>query len=460
MVEIIYAIFVDAMKLFKSNIFLFFFCRMDIDQKNPWIVSEVEQFLFFCCPECDVKDRSKESFIQHALSHHPNAKKGLSIDNLVKEEFAISEKKLELGPKLPAKVKEEILDQNNYNDNYYLDQTMEEYPENPYDHEINNDYLEQSMEEYSENPLYECGTCKIGLNSSSELKFHVRQDHDKFETYNGYSCKFCNEHFAYWPGLLHHIGEFHEEKTKEKIKTEKTNNVHEGSKKDHNNKIHNCNICGKSYSKLGNLKIHMSREHENSDEDEADVEGVENNPNNIRKKNMKKCPKCGKLVSRLSLKNTRHYKKCSGVDSELMHKCTICEKSYLKLGNLKSHMSKDHDIQMKENDGNLADQKVQCDQCEKTFTTNERLKTHVKYVHEKADESFCDLCGKSFSREMTLKTHIRVVHEGKKDHVCEVCTKTFSVRCNLVQHIKMVHEKQRNHVCDECKFAQFLNFQK
>ena len=262
------------------------------------------------------------------------------------------------------------------------------------------------MEEYSEIPLYECETCKIGLSSASELKFHVREDHENFTIYKGYSCKFCNEHFEYWPGLLHHIGEIHEGTTKEEIKTESDENVHEGNKKD-NNIVNN------------------------------ETENTKMDPKKItRKQKKKKCPKCEKLlVNRVN----RHLISCTGedVDKDKVHKCDICEKSYSKLGNLKIHMSNTHDVKMKEENGNLTE-KVQCDQCEKTFSTNERLKNHVKFVHEKAGETFCDLCGKAFSRYKTLETHKRIVHEGKKDHICEFCQKSFSVRSNLVQHIKMV----------------------
>ena len=43
-------------------------------EKNPWKVSKLEDFLYFCCPECNVKDKSKDFFIRHALDHHPKAK--------------------------------------------------------------------------------------------------------------------------------------------------------------------------------------------------------------------------------------------------------------------------------------------------------------------------------------------------------------------------------------------------
>ena len=42
---------------------------------NPWSsVRKWEEFLYFCCPECNEKNQSKDVFIKHALNIHPMAK--------------------------------------------------------------------------------------------------------------------------------------------------------------------------------------------------------------------------------------------------------------------------------------------------------------------------------------------------------------------------------------------------
>ena len=44
---------------------------------NPWDVSSIFEFNYFCCPECDFKIRSdfntetKQQFVNHASSNHP-----------------------------------------------------------------------------------------------------------------------------------------------------------------------------------------------------------------------------------------------------------------------------------------------------------------------------------------------------------------------------------------------------
>ena len=44
---------------------------------DPWEVEKIEDFLFFCCPTCDDKIRSKEDFLEHAINQHPESKETL-----------------------------------------------------------------------------------------------------------------------------------------------------------------------------------------------------------------------------------------------------------------------------------------------------------------------------------------------------------------------------------------------
>jgi hypothetical protein len=44
----------------------------DIDEKpNPWEVNQLEDFQFFCCPECTERSSKKATFVNHALVKHP-----------------------------------------------------------------------------------------------------------------------------------------------------------------------------------------------------------------------------------------------------------------------------------------------------------------------------------------------------------------------------------------------------
>ena len=56
---------------------------MEVDDKvepfNPWMVESIDQFLNYCCPECDTKQKSKSEFITHAIDAHPNSRSCLPL---------------------------------------------------------------------------------------------------------------------------------------------------------------------------------------------------------------------------------------------------------------------------------------------------------------------------------------------------------------------------------------------
>ena len=40
---------------------------------NPWSI-ELDEYLYYCCPQCDEKCKTKPQFIDHACSTHPGAR--------------------------------------------------------------------------------------------------------------------------------------------------------------------------------------------------------------------------------------------------------------------------------------------------------------------------------------------------------------------------------------------------
>jgi hypothetical protein len=40
------------------------------EKHNPWSVTNLDEFLYYCCPECDNRTQSKELFINHAYLNH------------------------------------------------------------------------------------------------------------------------------------------------------------------------------------------------------------------------------------------------------------------------------------------------------------------------------------------------------------------------------------------------------
>ena len=44
---------------------------------NPWDIQKLEDLLVFHCPECNAIEKSREVFLNHALTKHENAKEFL-----------------------------------------------------------------------------------------------------------------------------------------------------------------------------------------------------------------------------------------------------------------------------------------------------------------------------------------------------------------------------------------------
>ena len=42
--------------------------------KNPWLVENIEEFSFYCCPECDFRSKDRDHFKRHAMESHNKSK--------------------------------------------------------------------------------------------------------------------------------------------------------------------------------------------------------------------------------------------------------------------------------------------------------------------------------------------------------------------------------------------------
>ena len=48
---------------------------------KPWAVEDITAFLFYNCPECDMKEKDPDTFMGHALQNHKRARISLSGKN-------------------------------------------------------------------------------------------------------------------------------------------------------------------------------------------------------------------------------------------------------------------------------------------------------------------------------------------------------------------------------------------
>ena len=131
---------------------------MNIKSESPWSVDNLEEFIFYCCPECDEKNCDRELFLQHAFDNHPHCQEYLQIFQ-VKEE--------------PVDTKHEFLLEDENNDVYDLPEIEpvdeENIPKEENDFSTteiinqNAEYQEErkvvKKKKYKTNKVHECSWC-------------------------------------------------------------------------------------------------------------------------------------------------------------------------------------------------------------------------------------------------------------------------------------------------------------
>ena len=233
-----------------------------VDNINPWLVTKWEEFLFFCCPECEEKNQSKDDFVNHALSVHPMAKVCLETIEVVQtgnkkeylnhidEKFVTKTEDIPYGLEENVTVKKEHVDDvtdsltpqviikteesNDSNENIEYKDVDTEMFDDEFD-------LSEQEEEEEEPSNYmkknECKICKKTFKNKNCVRVHIRKVHEAKKL----QCHLCQVTLRDAGGLRRHIKHVHD-------KVER--------------KFGKCDLCDKVFRSSGYLKIHMQAVHE------------------------------------------------------------------------------------------------------------------------------------------------------------------------------------------------------
>ena len=69
-----------TLSLVHKNAFSITF-QVSMTDDNPWLVTNLDKFLFYNCPQCDVKKQDKEEFLLHALRYHSKARQVYKVSD-------------------------------------------------------------------------------------------------------------------------------------------------------------------------------------------------------------------------------------------------------------------------------------------------------------------------------------------------------------------------------------------
>ena len=454
----------------------------------PWIAECLEDFLYYCCPQCNNRHQSREKFLQHALNEHPEAKIYLVpiIGNkkiTVPKDFQLLYRPSSESP--PIQVKKELeYEFNNIttndigNKNESSGSSGEKDPNSETEEEF---IVEKIIDKY----LGPDGKLKYlikwkGYDSKDnswepidniycyDLIEEFEKTRVKSEDFVKVEKKFDNEE------LLQSNGNYDEDIDDNSVNdakidldfpeeedynesSEKTFTI-EGDKNE--SKLNNyCDSCGKNFKYVWNLKAHIKSVHEgltfscnSCNKSYAQKSGLDYHNKTVHGYKESKVvltqedhPNNDKDESENEIETISDYTE----EDYLKLKCKTCDKMYSSVKSLKMHIREIHERR----------NYYKCQSCGKTFTKTSNLKYHIQAIHEGFDGDFtCDSCGKIFSRERNLKRHIEGVHEGRKEYRCEKCFKFFKSKQCLIRHLQSIHNIEDSKIDEILKApAQFTD---
>ena len=337
-------------------------------ENNPWDVTTVDEFLFYNCPECDVKAKDADTFMSHAIEKHELAKHYMSQYDLIEDKD----------------IKIEVQE-----------------------HESSSQKCDsQSILETCDNPSktrkkFECDNCNSTFNDKVTLGIHQKY---ACRTLQSQDVTKCDNEREYRNYLKERI-----EANLQSQDVTKCDNVRDNhSIFIEDTKNFKCDICDFGCNDDDDLVIHKQNKHYIPAE---------------RKHHCDKCDFKGSTLKNLEKHMTSQH------DLKILKHCDICSKSFINSSSLWSHKKRTHGN--KDFKCDMCDyvtstmhylkvhkavhEKVRdkvCPHCGKTFVLKSVLSLHIKNIHQgKRREVWCDICKKNCVTYTNLSSHMRNHHK-------------------------------------------------
>ena len=410
---------------------------MEEDISNPWAVGNLEEFLYFCCPECDERSQSEELFLEHALENHPKSQACLLPftsstelyedddsyyqDIPIKDEIVSDDENIDLSEeKYNVEIKTDLsTDVKQENEAEGHDSLANDKRSNQCNlcgkHFTTTKSRDRHVMVVHENPKKRSPKSKVDQSSKPKKK-KIRQNGPKERV-----CDVCDAKFPSRDKLIEHKSIDHFENYPCKIcgKIFRTHNRLQIHKKNVHveEKNYQCDQCEKTYKNIGALIGHKKTAHENI---------------------KYPCEKCGRIFS--SKQHCLvHIRKVHEGENFNVHQCNICGKNFHSNTYLRLHIESIH---KKENT-------YSCEKCDATFSFKSAVKSHMRFVHDNVRNYICGECGKAFKDRITMNHHEDAVHRGIRKFVCKLCEKSYAHSEGLRRHMKSFHEGIR-YECKHC----------
>ena len=246
---------------------------MDYHISSPWDVGNLEEFLYFCCPECDERSQSKELFLQHAINLHPTSTEFLNRFE-TKEEDVFDLKKEECPDEKDfikdSDIKVEMIkSEENYEESWSVDQNT--MMDSAYE---NNDTYKPKLKKVkkSDDKQVPCDICSKLYKNHTSMYSHKSRAHGDHKRI---ACHLCDKTFLKQSALEDHLASAHGKSKKhhcdlcsKDFATSKMFYQHQ--KKVHEEKPIQCQLCGQ-FLRKGYMKKHIKTVHEKIKDAQCDL---------------------------------------------------------------------------------------------------------------------------------------------------------------------------------------------
>ena len=481
-------------------------------KSNPWQVNQLEEFLFFCCPGCDNKSQAKETFLEHAMTQHPE-----SLQYLAQFQFSELEDKLPL-PDDPIeedfkfKVKEEFFDEDfldvEINEGLQIKQDVQCYkcaqimdPEEIESH-LRFAHDVTVKEDFGPIRNYQCEWCHRALKSKKSAHKCIGKRKAKAlkvkPPKGKIKCKLCDKEYETESGYSKHK-KTHENKVWPCDKCDFVTNtkrnlnchIHNKHTEEGREKKHFCTHCAKGFQSKTFCEKHEStclEKEENKEKTFSCDECMTVLKGEIAYKNHLRlihkiqggsvtCEFCGRLFG--NEHNYKiHRKSVHPTQSEIDKVkcfCDKCSTSFTNANELNKHLKDCLDEAARKNiicalcnqDGWYSMTAVKkhsaeehrkylstCVKCQLTFTSDGTLKVHKQNVHL-TPKYQCAECGEAFLKQRNLDKHKFRIHNDRSvtHYKCPHCDFESVIRENLKEHINVVHTQEKLYHCPHCDFT-------
>ena len=274
-----------------------------------------------------------------------------------------------------------------------------------------------------------CTVCNIEFTKITQLIQHTKEVH---KVPGGYECKECDTIKASKKQWSEHLLSTKHILDKDRWKCHECDIVFENRSAlhYHNKKVHDgpktCDKCGKEYSSIHDLNLHIRRVHHVYEISED--------------QKVKKCDQCD-TEFKAAVDFDEHLKSVHKCDKDF--KCKECDLAWTSHLSLELHYIESHKKIM-----------FCCNTCGYTTYQPAILQRHQRNTHEGKRDHVCHVCGQAFTKKFLLTDHLSVAHGiGECRFKCDYCGKSFMNLAAKKIHVEGVHEKNKIYHCDVCSYV-------